>query len=133
MKDNMNSLYKSEAFINLCGAHNLGIINEDIEEMKEYRLIILNGTIDEECGLCNGLFYNLNFKLTPEEFYPFFRGYSGNSSYPIEGDWRAYNKLYNVNNRYNLKTRYGRQRLKLLEFIIKVYERAIKVIKANSL
>ena len=78
---------------------------------------IKDGTCEsQEWGLCyNVLLYDFNtecFKQWPS--------FSGNWLTPIEGTWLEYIEEEAMLNRHNRKHKYGRLRLELAEFCLKV-------------
>lgn len=130
LKGNMKALYDSSMFTTLT-RQNIETLESDLKTLEDFKLSILNGDIPIY-GLCNGVICNLiisvSFLPWGEIFY-YFPNFSGTKLYPIEGSRIAYSESGNL---YNLNKRNGRQRIKLLNFIIKVYKRAIKANQVNN-
>ena len=126
----MTALYKSEEFklIVSLGVNRLSWV---LSDMKEFKRQVLNKKVYyKNYGLCSALFSEMSVNIDcMSELFKYFHNYSGNRAYPIEGGYTKYSA--NEHRRYNLNVRYGKQRLKLLEFIIKVFERALKTAKSQ--
>lgn len=131
LKGNMKALYNSGLFTTL--AHqDLESLENDLKTLEDFKLSILNG-YTPDYGLCNSVICELKTFdriLSWQRIFYYFPNYSGNTTFPIEGKYSIYNE--NNDQQYNLNKRYGRQRMKLLNFIIKVYKRAIKANQVNN-